>query len=51
LETENIITGGKMSQSVSIKIFEDRNVRTLWDEEASQITSSIHTNLSEISTS
>ena len=32
----------KMSQSVSIKLFEDRNVRTLWDEEAEKWYFSVH---------
>jgi len=31
-----------MSQSVSIKLFEDRNVRTLWDEEAEKWYFSVH---------
>jgi hypothetical protein len=31
-----------MSKSVSIKIFEDRNVRTLWDEEVEKWYFSVH---------
>jgi hypothetical protein len=31
-----------MSQSVSIKLFEDRNVRTLWDEESEKWYFSVH---------
>jgi hypothetical protein len=31
-----------MSKSVSIKLFEDRNVRTLWDEEAEKWYFSVH---------
>jgi len=31
-----------MSQSVSIKLFEERNVRTLWDEEAEKWYFSVH---------
>jgi len=31
-----------MSQSVSIKLFEDRNVRTLWDEETEKWYFSVH---------
>jgi len=36
-----IFTSG-MSQSASIKLFEDRNVRTLWDEEAEKWYFSVH---------
>jgi len=31
-----------MSQFVSIKLFEDRNVRTLWDEETEKWYFSVH---------
>ena len=34
--------GKKLSQSVSIKLFEDRNVRTLWDEETEKWYFSVH---------
>jgi len=36
------LKGKNLSQSVSIKLFEDRNVRTLWDEETEEWYFSVH---------